>query len=498
MSERGPVIAPVAPVAPVARYAPETWVPIAAGLLWLQGVGTSGVVGLLLALVPGCVLLGAGVSMLLWPGDARAPGFAALGTLAGALLAIPAFIVAAPAVVALTGLATLASGWAAGRNALRLQPACDGVEPPRPTLALAGRVAIDDAVLASLVLTVPLPNERDAALFRSELEGVAALWAERGIDEHPDRYHREPPPLESPQLRVRTVRGRRFEHLSFESGYDPDPAEPGRDRALAAETNRRAHAWVLRHPPAGGPRPWLVCVHGYGMGVPAIDFAAFGAGWLHDRLGLNLLFPILPFHGPRSAGRRSGRQFLTADFALSLHAQAQAIWDIRRLISWVRADGASAVGTYGLSMGGHVAALLASLESGLACAIAGIPVADLVRTAWTHGPSLHLRRFEELGLLRRHAELLLRPVSPLALTPRLARERRYLFGGTADRLVYPDQVRDLWLHWERPRLAWYEGTHLGFGSHSEVRTLIRDALAETLLDGQGDIPLPTTRSLFSL
>ena len=38
-------------------------------------------------------------------------------------------------------------------------------------------------------------------------------------------------------------------------------------------------------------------------------------------------------------------------------------------------------------------------------------------------------------------------VSPLALMPRVAHERRYIFGAVADRLVPPDQVRDLWEHW---------------------------------------------------
>ena len=46
---------------------------------------------------------------------------------------------------------------------------------------------------------------------------------------------------------------------------------------------------------------------------------------------------------------------------------------------------------------------------------------------------------------------MLRVASPLALEPRVPRERRYLFGAVADRLVPADQVRDLWRHWERPR-----------------------------------------------
>ena len=53
----------------------------------------------------------------------------------------------------------------------------------------------------------------------------------------------------------RRVRGLDYEHLHFDSGYEPHPDEPGRERWLAYAANRTAHAWVVRH--AGGERPWL-------------------------------------------------------------------------------------------------------------------------------------------------------------------------------------------------------------------------------------------------
>ncbi len=73
----------------------------------------------------------------------------------------------------------------------------------------------------------------------------------------------------------------------------------------------------------------------------------------------------------------------------------------------------------------------------------------------------------------------LRVVSPLALEPRVPHERRYLFGGVADRLVPADQVRDLWRHWDRPRIEWYQGAHVTFSAHPGVRRLIGEALRES-------------------
>ena len=50
-----------------------------------------------------------------------------------------------------------------------------------------------------------------------------------------DRYTQTPP--DDPQLRPATSRGTRYEHLSFESGYEPRPDEPGRDRWLSLAPN---------------------------------------------------------------------------------------------------------------------------------------------------------------------------------------------------------------------------------------------------------------------
>ena len=43
----------------------------------------------------------------------------------------------------------------------------------------------------------------------------------------------------------------------------------------------------------------------------------------------------------------------------------------------------------------------------------------------------------------------------------------------------PDQVADLWEHWERPRMVWYQGAHVTFNRDPQVRGLVRDALAQS-------------------
>jgi hypothetical protein len=457
------------------RWPRIAWIPLFAGLAWLWCAASFGTPGFFFSVVPGCLLLGAGVSTLLWPGDLRIPQFVALGGFLGVPLALPAFFVAGLGTGLLLVGASAAAFVAAGAISVRQEPHVDEVPVPVPSPRLSAEVAIDELLLATMNLTLPMPIWSDRDRIRREVHEAREQFAAAGWLEKPADYHQLPPPLEGPKLAVARSRSHDFEHLSFESGYEPRAGEPGRERWLAYGPNRSAHAWVLRH---REPRPWLVCLHGYQMGFPLLDLLAFRPRWLHEKLGLNLLLPVLPLHGPRKVGRRSGDGFLAGDFLDTVHAEAQAMWDVRRLISWLRAQGAPAIGVHGLSLGGYNTALLASLEGDLACAIPGIPAVDWTRLVWRHGPALHIRHAEHGGLVHDEVHELHRVVSPLALEPRVPFERRYVFGAVADRLVPADQVRDLWRHWGRPRIVWYQGAHVTFGLHPAVDEMIAEALRD--------------------
>lgn len=458
----------------VPRWPRAAWVPILSGLVWLWCAASFGAVGFLFSVIPGCLLLASGVAILLWPGDIRIPEFTALGGLLGIPLAAPSLWVAGP----LTGLALIALSAASFLAAGFITVGYEGPElhvpRPRSNIPLAAQVATDEALLGIMQLTLPHAGPGNWERMVEEAEQAEALFEARGWLEKPVRYHQSPPPLREVTLRPARARRVAYEHLSFESGYEPHPEEPGRERWLGYTPNRTAHAWVKRH--EGGPRPWLVCVPGFQMGMPAVDLTVFPPEYFHDTLGLNLLIPNLPFHGKRRVGRRSGDGFLAGDALDTIHAEAQAMWDIRRLLSWVRAQDAPAVGVLGLSLGGYQTALLAGLDEEIACAIAGIPLADISRAVWRHGPSVLIQAGERRGIHRARTETLMRVVSPLALEPVVPHERRYIFAGVSDRLVTPDQVRDLWAHWEQPRIEWYQGAHLSFRFHPQVHRFVREAL----------------------
>ncbi len=351
----------------------------------------------------------------------------------------------------------------------------DDVPRNRATLGLAAKIAVDELFFATEVLGGRVPLRRsDWRRGAEEIEAALALFRRRGWLESPAHYHTTPPPLKRTQRRSVWKGAVRHEELSFTSGYVPHAGEPGRARWRSYTANHTAHARLLRH--AGTQRPWVLCVPGYRMGQPLVDFTGFRARWLHERLGLNVAIAVLPFHGPRRVGRRSGDGYLAGDFLDTVHAQAQAIWDLRRLVGWLRAQGAPSIAAYGLSLGGYTAALLAALESDLDAVVAGIPASCFVSLARSNAPAGLIPLARRLGFPFEAIERLLQVVSPLTMSPQVPHERRFVFAGSADRLATPDQALALWNHWQQPRISWYAGSHVSFLVEPKVRALLRDAL----------------------
>ncbi|MGK2915440.1 MAG: alpha/beta hydrolase family protein [Porticoccaceae bacterium] len=353
-------------------------------------------------------------------------------------------------------------------------------EIPRPEISLSNlvKVGVDEGLLTVLgsALTrprLPTPGMRQRA--REELEETLSIFNANGWIDNPETYHRQPPELTKTKFKRETSWGIRYEHMTFESDFEPRLGEPGRFRWLGYEPNHTAHAWVLRH--AGTPRPWMICIHGYRMGSPWMDLPAFRAERLHRQRGINVLNYVLPLHGPHKIGARSGDGLLQAGYVNFIHAEAQAIWDLRRILDWLKKDQqAPAVGAYGLSLGGFTTALFAGLAPGLACAIAGVPPADITRASRRLGGRGLLYFLEMKGMPWGDAERASRVVSPLAFSPKLAKERRYIFAGLLDRLAVPREPYDLWEHWERPTIDWYPGNHVTFPIESSVQSLVDDAI----------------------
>jgi len=306
-----------------------------------------------------------------------------------------------------------------------------------------GEVMLDELVLSGFSLmdrnpiAVRTPDECAAAA-----EELSAL----GID----GAHARPEPLQVQAIQRRSIAGLAYERLRFEH----DPALPN---ALAAEGLGgpvKAAVHVCRHP--GGPRPWLIWVHGAGQGGTE-DLLLSRIGRIHHRLGFNVALPVQPGHGCR---RRDWPAYPDMDPLGNVAGMMRAVSEVRAVVKWAQPQ-ATAVVVAGISMGTPVAALVSHLERQIDAVGLYTPILGLNAMI-----ARHLGRW---GSARDgYRELLGSPVvakltsviDPLAVDPAPPPERRLIVGAWHDRMAMREPAEALQDRWGG-QLYWYDGGHVG-------------------------------------
>lgn len=260
-------------------------------------------------------------------------------------------------------------------------------------------------------------------------------------------------PIERP-LRERSEA--RVTDLCWPSGYRPFLSAYA-DRFLASPANREARARLFLR---GSPRPVAILVHGYFAGHLGVEEWFWPLSGL-DAIGLDAALFVMPFHGKRAEQGRTIPEFPSADPRKTIEGFRQAVHDLRGLIAWLRAQGHPRVGLMGMSLGGYLAALTATIEADLQFLVPVIPLACLADFALERGTlsaDPEQARMEHAAL-----ERLYRLVSPLSLPSLVAPERVLLVGARADRITPIAHARRLAAHFGAPIQAWRGGHLLQLG-----------------------------------
>lgn len=359
-----------------------------------------------------------------------------------------------------------------------------------PTPRLLASVFLDHVVTSAMRAGFALDEDLDFAELRREVDVTIERLEARGWLDDPSGFHALPPPPVGPVVEPAKWFRFRYEQLSFESGY-VSPVDAGRaDERWDAAPNRTAHAFVLRHREDG--HPWVLLQHGYGGGAPMDFDKMMGAAHFHRDLGFNVIGPIAPYHGPRRVFNRGGVGMTSLDYVRNLHALGQAVWDIRRCISWVETQGGGPVACHGVSLGGCLVALVAGVDDRVGTVVAGIPVVDITAAIRKGSSDEQWAEPDQSGLFGDCLELIHRPVTPLSLAPLVPRERRFIYAGIGDQVIKPGDAYRLWQHWDRPNVLWFGGSHLLTPRAAEVKQFVDDALANhpaaspTQMTRQGD------------
>lgn len=353
-----------------------------------------------------------------------------------------------------------------------------GIAKSIPSCAKAATPAIetmvDEIILAIVRRLQPVPPKDAAGRARSDLAAAAVLFDRRGWSKNPVSYHRQPPALLDSDM----TWGRasswpcRHETVSFASGFRPRSAEPAAERWVSGGGNDIVPVRVLRHGSASA-RPWVVCLHGFGMGNSPLDLTLLWANHLHETLGVNVAVPVLPFHGPRTQPGHG--QLLSTDLMMAVHGISQAVWDIRRLIQWTYRSGAAAVGVHGLSLGGYLAALLAGIER-VDGVVAGIPFTSIPEMLVHHHAP---QQFTDI-LHDEATHNVFRVVSPLAIEPLVPPRRRAMFAARGDRFIPASQSRALQRAWRSPT-QWYPGGHVSYLWSGPTKAFVTDFFRDALV-----------------
>jgi pimeloyl-ACP methyl ester carboxylesterase len=314
-----------------------------------------------------------------------------------------------------------------------------------------------DAAIVSTRRLRGAPDLRIEAMQQQErLERLLALRPTYDRDEllaFPGGFLR-PGPLPEPELAsVLTPHGP-AQDLGWSSLYEPWSAElPDGIPGHYAPASPNARAWARRYLAGAKPGPAVVAVHGYGAGMLAVEpFLWPVRAW--RRQGLDVVLPILPFHGRRSV-QRGAPIFPGADPRLTHEGFRQAVHDLTALIAWLRSEGHGPIGLVGMSMGGYTSALLATLLPELAYVVLVIPLSSIADVARAHG---RLGEGEGAEALHAALEAIYRPSSPFARPSQLPPDRMRVVAARGDRITGVAQAERLAGHFQAP-LTVVRGSH---------------------------------------
>jgi pimeloyl-ACP methyl ester carboxylesterase len=305
-----------------------------------------------------------------------------------------------------------------------------------------------------------VPTEDHYRFLESGWLEISETWGAR-----PAPFFPRPQP---PQLRlVRRTRlpGGWCEDLELSSDHAPGRATARRMRK-AHPGNALAPVRLYRH--SGTGHPALMWIHGWGMGDHRLEAAVCRARALY-RLGLDVYLYVQPYHASRRPPGTlfAGMLYPSTHLDRTNEAFLQTIWEIRSLVAWHRHRGGGPAGVMGLSLGGYVAAVAASVADELAFAVSILPLADVPALMWSNGDGTPDRlRAEAEGVTFDDFCRSMAIHGPLARGLAIPRDRLLLVGARGDRIIPPVHTEVLWEHWGRPRLCWIPGSHvMQFGRH---------------------------------
>lgn len=328
--------------------------------------------------------------------------------------------------------------------------------PSRSVLSARQRILVESSAIADVALRTAVASVLSATVtpavvanaLRHVNEGSERsnlnFYAELAAAHDPAKSF--PAPTELPKVTSRpaspltewVARGT-VDNIAFASGFRAiNPTMRQRWSALTA--NNIVHAQHWRH--RDGPRPTLCVIHGFMGSSYLLNGLFFSLPWYY-RSGYDVLLYTLPFHGQRAEkfSPFSGFGYFTSGLSGFAEAMAQAVYDFRSIVDYLRHIGVE-------QLGGHDDGAVGD-DSLKPTFDEWFPANKLVKLGLR---LTNISRDELIAGLAYHGPLNYRPLLP--------KDRRMIITGLGDRMAPPEHAVTLWKQWDRCALHWFPGSHL--------------------------------------
>ncbi len=210
-------------------------------------------------------------------------------------------------------------------------------------------------------------------------------------------------------------------------------------------------------------QPNVIFVHGWRMDSFDRIKKIFHNRIMND-LGWNMFYYSLPYHFEREPENSlySGELMISANIDRTIESTRQSIVDLRALIHWIKANKKGPVIIAGVSLGGWVTNLIATLDSQIDVAVSIFYANRLSYSIWNTIPGKFIREeLEQNSVTYEDLVKYWNITDPSQAVPKVNKDNILLISAKHDQYIDLKDADYLWESWGKPTRYVYNCGHSG-------------------------------------
>lgn len=210
-------------------------------------------------------------------------------------------------------------------------------------------------------------------------------------------------------------------------------------------------------------KPNIIFVHGWRMDSYDRIKKIFHKRIMKD-FGWNMYYYSLPYHFEREPEESmySGELMISADVERTVESTKQAIVDLRALIQWIKGNKSGPIILVGVSLGGWVTNLIATLEAQIDVVVSIFYANRLSYSIWNTIPGKFIREeLEKNGVTYEELVDYWKITDPSQSFPKVNKDNILLISALHDQYIDLKDADYLWECWDKPMRHIYNCGHSG-------------------------------------